>query len=138
MAGYRNAGGFDPLLAGTLAALLTTWVTFAPCFLWIFLGGPYVEALRGNARLSAALTAITAAVVGVILNLAVWFALHTLFGQTRPLWSGGPDWPVLATINWPGAVLAAGAMVAMLRFKVGMLPTLAACALAGLAWSWLV
>ena len=72
-----------PLLAGFLGALLTTWVTFAPCFLWIFLGGPYVEALRGNKAISAALSAITAAVVGVILNLALWFALHVVFGEVR-------------------------------------------------------
>ena len=71
------------LLAGTLGGLLTTWVTFVPCFLWIFLGAPFVEALRGNKALAAALAAITAAVVGVILNLAVWFALHVLFGEVR-------------------------------------------------------
>jgi chromate transporter len=135
LAGYRNAAGIDPLLAGTLAALLTTWIIFAPSFLWIFLGGPYVEALRGRRDLAAALSAITAAVVGVILNLAVWFALHTLFGQLRPLWPGGPEAPVWTSIQWPPAILAAVAMIAMLRFKVGMLPTLAACAAAGLLWT---
>jgi chromate transporter len=77
MAAYRDPGGLHPMLAGTLGGLLTTWVTFTPCFLWIFLGAPFIEALRGNKALSGALTAITAAVVGVILNLAVWFALHT-------------------------------------------------------------
>lgn len=135
IAGYRNAGGLDPLAAGALAALLTTWVTFAPSFLWIFLGGPYIEALRSDARLSAALSAITAAVVGVILNLAVWFALHTLFAELRPLWPGGPDLPVWTTVRWLPTLLAAAAMLAMLRFRAGMLPTLAACAALGLAAS---
>ena len=76
LAAYRNAGGLDPLLAGLLGAVLTTWVTFVPCFLWIFLGAPYVEALRGRRGLAGALSAITASVVGVVLNLALWFALH--------------------------------------------------------------
>src|SRR5690606_15237842 len=79
LAGFRAPGSLPPVLAGGLGALLTLWVTFAPCFLWIFLGAPYVEALRGNRRLSAALSTITAAVVGVIANLAIWFALHVLF-----------------------------------------------------------
>ncbi len=83
MAAFREPGALPPLLAGTLGGLLATWVTFAPCFLWIFLGAPYIEALRGNKALAGALSAITAAVVGVILNLAIWFALHTLFRQTR-------------------------------------------------------
>ena len=73
------------MLAGTLGGLLTTWVTFTPCFLWIFLGAPFIEGLRGNKALSGALSAITAAVVGVILNLAVWFALHTWFREARPV-----------------------------------------------------
>ncbi len=79
MGAYRNPGQLTPMLAGTLGGLLTTWVTFTPCFLWIFLGAPFVEALRGNRALNAALSAVTAAVVGVILNLAVWFALHAWF-----------------------------------------------------------
>ena len=135
LAGYRNAGNLDPLLAGGLAALLTTWVTFAPCFLWIFLGGPYVESLRGHRRLGGALTAITAAVVGVILNLAVWFAMHTFFAEVRTTPGLGPDIPVLATFDWRPLVLTAAAMVAMLRFKVGMAATLIACAGLGLALS---
>ena len=73
------------MLAGTLGGLLATWVTFAPCFLWIFLGAPFVEALRGNKALSGALSAITAAVVGVILNLAIWFAIHTVFREVTPV-----------------------------------------------------
>ncbi len=82
---WRDPGGLNPLLAGTLGGLLTTWVTFTPCFLWIFVGAPFVEALRTNKALSGALGAITAAVVGVILNLAVWFGLQVLFGELRPV-----------------------------------------------------
>lgn len=134
IAAYRHAGGLDPLLAGILGAGLTTWVTFAPSFLWIFLGGPYVEQLRGNRALSGALAAITAAVVGVIANLAVWFALHTLFRQTHAvtLFGIGPDLPVLGSVDPRALWLAAIAILAMLRFKAGMVPTLVGCALAGL------
>ena len=133
LAGFRAPGDLPPLLAGSLGALLTIWVTFAPCFLWIFLGGPYVEALRGNRAISAALGAITAAVVGVIMNLALWFGLHVLFREVRSVNVFGlsPDWPVLASLDWRAALLAAAAMIAMLRFKIGMIPTLAACAAAG-------
>lgn len=133
LAAYRQASGLDPLLAGTLGALATTWVVFAPSFLWIFLGAPYVEALRGHRAASAALAAVTAAVVGVIANLALWFGLHLLFSQTAALWPGGPDVPVLASFDWRPALLAAAAAVAMLRFKLGLIPVLIACALAGLA-----
>ena len=134
MAAFRNPGALPPLLAGTLGGLLTTWVTFAPCFLWIFLGAPYVERLRGNRALAGALSAITAAVVGVILNLAVWFALHTLFTETRTV-SAGPlrfDWPVPASLDPAALALALGALVAVFRFRLGVLPTLAACATAGM------
>lgn len=133
LAAYRAPGALDPLLAGCLGALLTTWVTFAPCFLWIFLGAPYVEALRGNAAISAALSSTTAAVVGVVMNLALWFALHVLFREVRrfELFGVGPDLPVLASIDWRAALLSAVAMVAMLRFRLGMLPTLGASAVAG-------
>jgi chromate transporter len=135
MAAFRNPGSLPPLLAGTLGGLLTTWVTFAPCFLWIFVGAPYVERLRGNRALAGALSAITAAVVGVILNLAVWFALHTLFAEVRPF-AAGPirfDVPVLSSLNPWALLLAAGAIIAVFRFKVGMIPTLAACSAAGIA-----
>lgn len=133
LAAYRASGGFDPLVAGSLGALLTLWATFAPCFFWIFLGAPYVEALRGNKALSAALTAITAAVVGVVMNLALWFALHVVFREVRSVEVFGlsPDLPVLSSLDWRAAALSAAAMIAMLRFKIGMLPTLAAAALAG-------
>ncbi|WP_088347094.1 MULTISPECIES: chromate efflux transporter [Rhodomicrobium] len=135
LAGYRAPWGLDPLLAGCLGALLTVWVTFAPCFLWIFLGAPYVEALRSNKAISAALAAITAAVVGVIMNLTLWFALHVLFREMRGLDLFGItlDLPVFASLDWRTALLAAGAMIAMLRFKTGMLPTLAVCAIVGIA-----
>ena len=135
MAAFRAPGALPPLLAGTLGGLLTTWVTFTPCFLWIFVGAPYVERLRGNAALSGALSAITAAVVGVILNLAVWFALHTVFREVRPV-TAGPlrlDVPVLASVDPFALALALAAIVAVFRFGAGMVPTLAACAAAGMA-----
>ena len=135
LAAYRAPGALPPLLAGTLGGLLTTWVTFAPCFLWIFVGAPYVERLRGNRALAGALSAITAAVVGVILNLAVWFALHTVFAETRPF-AAGPirfDVPVLGSLNPWALALAAAAVLAVFRFKVGMVWTLAGCAAAGVA-----
>ena len=130
---YRDPGGLPPWFAGTLGAALTLWVTFTPCFLWIFLGAPYVERLRHNKALAAALAAITAAVVGVILNLAVWFALHTIFGAVQETRLGGLRlWgPVWHSLDLPALTLAIAAAIVMFRFKVGMLPTLAACALIG-------
>ena len=118
------------MLAGTLGGLLATWVTFTPCFLWIFLCAPYVEALRGNKPLSAALAAITAAVVGVILNLAIWFALHVLFREVVEVEALGMtlDVPVWRTVNIASLVLTIAAVLAVFRFKIGMITTLAACA----------
>jgi chromate transporter len=136
MAGFRHAGPLPPLLAGTLAGLLTTWVTFTPCFLWIFAGAPFVERLRGNRAAAGALSGITAAVVGVILNLAIWFAVHSLFRTVRPL-AAGPlrfDAPDLASLDPAAAFLTAAAVFAVFRFRLGTLPLLAACAAAGLAW----
>ena len=133
MGAYRGVTGLDPLLAGVLGGVLTTWVTFTPCFLWIFLGAPFVEALRGARALNAALAAITAAVVGVILNLALWFGLHVLFGEVRQI-SAGPlslDVPVLASVNWPSVLLTLTAAIAAFRFKVGVIPLLLGCAVAG-------
>jgi chromate transporter len=132
---YRDPGGLSPLWAGVAGAVITTWVTFTPCFLWIFLGAPYIERLRGHKELNAALSTITAAVVGVILNLSIWFALHTLFravtehrwGLLRLLVPDG------STIDVAAAVIAIAAMLAMFRYHVGMLTTLAASAAAGLA-----
>lgn len=134
MGAFRSSGTLDPLVAATIGAVITTWVTFVPCFLWIFLGAPFVERLRENRALSAALGAITAAVVGVILNLAVWFGIHTLFGRVReiPFASGTLDLPVLATVDPAALLLAAGAALVIFRFKAGVIPVLLACAAAGI------
>jgi chromate transporter len=134
MAAFRDPGPLNPMLAGTLGGLLTTWVTFTPCFLWIFLGAPFIEALRGNKALGGALTAITAAVVGVILNLAIWFALHTWFGEAHPVNSFGFsfDAPVLSSLDPWALALSVAAIVAIFRFKAGMIPTLLACSGAGI------
>jgi chromate transporter len=136
MGAYRDPGGLPPMVAGTLGGLLTTWVTFTPCFLWIFLGAPFVERLRANRGLTAALTAITAAVVGVVLNLAIWFALHTLFREVREVTAGRlrVDLPVPGSVDLAACMLAAAALVAMFRFKLGAPVVLAACAAAGMAW----
>jgi chromate transporter len=134
MAAFRDPGGLHPMLAGTLGGLLTTWVTFTPCFLWIFLGAPFIEVLRGNKALSGALTAITAAVVGVILNLAVWFALHTWFHEAHRVRAAGLsfDAPVLSSLDPWALALSAAAMLAIFRFRAGMIPTLLACSAAGI------
>lgn len=135
MGAFREPGSLPPLIAGTLGGLLTTWVTFAPCFLWIFLGAPYMEAVRANRALSGALAAITAAVVGVILNLAVWFALHVLFNEiwSFSLYGAEVEIPRFGSLNVPAAILTGAAMVAMFRFKFGVPKVLAASASAGLA-----
>jgi chromate transporter len=132
MAAYRDPGSLHPMLAGTLGGLLTTWVTFVPCFLWIFVGAPYIEALREKKALNAALTAITAAVVGVVLNLAIWFALHTLFHEVRKVPGLALEVPVPSSIDPWSLALSAAALLAIFRFKTGMIPTLAACAVAGI------
>ena len=135
LAAYRDPGTLPPLLSGILGGTLSTWVTFVPCFLWIFLGAPYIERLRGNPQLNAALTGITAAVVGVILNLSIWFALHVLFRQVGD-WQAGPlrlPAPDLGSLDAAALLLGSGAMLAMLRFHVGLLKVLAVCAAAGLA-----
>ncbi|AYG61671.1 chromate efflux transporter [Rhizobium jaguaris] len=140
MGAYRAPGSLNPLLAGTLGGLLTTWVTFVPCFLWIFLGAPFMEAMRSNKALSAALAAVTAAVVGVILNLAVWFALHVLFRDLHEMRGFGVvvTLPVLSSVNVPSLILTLGAAVAVFRFKVGMLAVLAGCSILGLAYGLLM
>jgi chromate transporter len=136
MGAYRLAEGLDPLTAGILGSIVTTWVTFVPCFLWIFLGAPSIERLRGNRSLSTALAGITAAVVGVVLNLAVWFSLHTLFGQVDEVRRLGVRLlvPVWSTLDPAALVIAAFAFLALFRWKIGMLMTLAASAAAGLVW----
>jgi chromate transporter len=134
MAAFRDPGTLPPMLAGTLGGLLATWVTFIPSFLWIFLGAPFIEALRGNKALNGALSAITAAVVGVILNLAVWFAIHTVFREVDPvhLFPLSFDAPRLSSVDPWALILSVAAIVAIFRFKVGMIPTLIGCCSAGL------
>ncbi len=132
---FREPGTLDPWAAAVIAALLTTWVTFVPCFLFIFVGAPYVERLRGNKSLSAALTGITAAVVGVIANLALYFTTATLFAQSRDL-DTGPlhlQLPVPATLQPVALIIGAVAMVLIFRLRWGVLRTLGVCALLGLA-----
>lgn len=133
---YRDPGILHPMLAATLGAILTTWVTFVPCFLWIFLGAPFIEQLRGNVALTGALSAVTAAVVGVIANLAAWFAIHALFGQIE-VWQGlgmSLDVPVWTSVDPAALVLTMAAVVAVFRFNIGTLWVLGACAVAGIAW----
>ena len=108
-----------PVIAASLGALITTWTTFVPCFLWIFLGAPHIEQMRGNVKLAAALSAVTAAVVGVILNLAVWFAHHVLFPQP-----GRIDWFVL--------IVATVAFAGILRWKWNAVPVVLGAGVAGL------
>lgn len=136
MGAFRQPGTLPPFTAGMLAGLLTTWVTFVPCFLWIFLGAPYIETLRTNRALAGALAAITASVVGVILNLAVWFALHVLFSEVRDLRFGmlHLDVPVLETLNVPSLALTIAAMFAIFRLRIGMIPVLAGSTAAGIAF----
>jgi chromate transporter len=133
---FRNAGALDPYTAGVLGSILVTWVTFVPCFLWIFLGAPYVESLRSNISLSAALSAITAAVVGVVLNLAVWFTLHVVFGTVNQIAWGVIRFQVPAweSIDIASLVLAAGAMIGMLRFHAGMIPVIGVSAALGVVY----
>jgi chromate transporter len=136
LAAFRDPGSLTPMTAGVLGGLMATWATFGPSFFLIFLGAPYIEALRQNKALSAALAAITAAVVGVVLNLAVWFAVHVMFTDVREV-ALGPfkaPWPAWASLDPMTAILSLAALVAMLRFKIGMLTTLAAAALIGVVW----
>src|SRR6201997_4536821 len=133
LAAYRDPGALPPMLAAACGALFASWCTFVPCFLWIGLGAPFIERLRDNKPLSGALAGITAAVVGVILNLAIWFALHTIFRETIHVRDFGLafDMPVLASVNPWAFVLSLAAMVAIFRFKTGTIRTLAACSMAG-------
>jgi chromate transporter len=136
LGGYRFPGALSPLVGGVLGAVITVWVTFVPCFLWIFLGAPYIEALRGHRGARAALSAITAAVVGVILNLSIWFAVHVMFGSVAERHFG----PLRLLVPEPSsfvpaaALLSAGAMAAMFRFHVSMPKTLLGSAVLGAAF----
>jgi chromate transporter len=135
IAAFRHPEGLPPFAAAVLGALLTTWVTFVPCFLWILAGAPYIEKLRNNRLLHAALSAITAAVVGVVLNLSVWFAVHTMFHEVDAVRFGllHLDVPVWSSLDVAALALAVAALVAMLRFQVAMGWTLLASALIGAA-----
>ncbi|HSV02424.1 MAG TPA: chromate efflux transporter [Phenylobacterium sp.] len=136
MGAFRNPGAMSPLLAGVLGGALTSWVTFMPCYIWIFLGAPYVESLRQAKALNAALAAIGAAVVGVILNLAVWFGLHVLFRKMVVIHASGLslELPQLSTLNVASAVLTLAAAIAAFRFQVGVIPLLLGCSAAGVLY----
>jgi chromate transporter len=132
---FHHPGDVDPWVAGVLASLLTTWVTFVPCFLFILLGAPYVERLRGNQALSAALTGITAAVVGVIANLGLYFAVHTFFGRSDAV-TAGPlhlDLPDVTTLRPVAVGIAVVAGVLIFGLKWSVLRVLGVCAALGLA-----
>ncbi|MBI5431458.1 MAG: chromate transporter [Planctomycetes bacterium] len=137
---WNHPGELSPLAAGLCGAALTTWVTFVPCFLWIFLGAPYVEALRGNRALAGALSAITAAVVGVIANLSATFALHVVFGEVGVLRVGpvAIARPVLSSVDALALALSLVCCVAALRFRTGMVTTLLIGAVGGGAVSYLL
>ena len=135
LAGYRFSG--EPkLVFGLLGAAITLWATFAPCFLWIFVGAPYVERLGTNPRLTGALSAVTAAVVGVILNLSLWFALHVFFAKVEPAWLGPLRlWlPDVSTLDLEAVALSCLAALLLLRLKLGIAATLAISASVALAW----
>jgi len=131
---YRDPGGLDPWVAGVLGSLLVVWVTFVPCFVFIFLGAPYVERLRGSESLAAALTGVTAAVVGVIANLALFFAVHTLFTETRTVERGPVELlvPVWSSYVWESFLIAAVAMVLAFKLRWSVLRVLGVCAALGL------
>ena len=137
LAAFRNPGNLDPMIAGTLGATLTTWATFVPCFLWIFLGGPYVESLRGNKSLHTAMSGITAAIVGVVLNLAVWFALNTVFGFLNDFRAFGVHLqiPVWNTLNIPAVFIATFAILAIFRFKLSVIKTIGCSAGLGVLYN---
>lgn len=136
MGAYRNPGTLDPLVAGVIGSVVVTWMTFIPCFLFIFLGAPYIEYLRGRESLTAALSAITAAVVGVILNLAIWFALHVLFEDHVRFEEFGMSVliPVVETLDPAALVIVLGSFILMFVFKQGMIRTLAAAMTVGLVY----
>lgn len=135
LAAFREAAPFSPIAAGILGAALTVWVTFVPSMLWIFAGAPFIEQLRGNKRLAGALAAITAAVVGVILNLSVWFALHVLFGKVTEMHAGPLRWYAFdpAALDKQILVLALTAAILTFRFHRGLIEVIAVMALLGVA-----
>jgi chromate transporter len=125
LGGWNQPGPLSPLLAATIGAFITTWTTFIPCFLWIFLGAPHIEQLRGNVKLTTALSAVTAAVVGVVLNLAVWFGMHVLF-------------PAPKTIDWFAMVVTTVAFIGMTKWKWDIIPVVAGAGLLGLIYKMLL
>lgn len=133
MGAYRNAGTLDPLTAGVLASIIVTWVTFIPSFLYIFVGAPYIEHFRGNKNLSSALSGITSAVVGVVLNLGIWFSLNTLFGRVNELefHIGRIFVPDFTTLHWDSLAITVLAFIVSLGLKWDMLKTIAVCVGAG-------
>lgn len=136
LAGYRDPGSLSALTAATLGAILTTWVTFLPSFLWIFAGAPFIETLRGNRALAGAMSAITAAVVGVILNLAVWFGLHVLFAEIRSV-AFGPlmlDVPVFSSLVAPSLVLTLLSAFVIFRLRWSVIASLCMAAVLGIGW----
>ena len=135
LAGLRAPAPFSPAIAAALAALMTSWVTFAPSFLWIFAGAPYVEQLRANQRLNAALAAITAVVVGVMAYLAVWFAMSLLFGEAGFAHWGVLRWPAirLASLNWLALGLSAVAFALVMRLHLGLVQVVLGMAALGVA-----
>ncbi len=133
LAAYQHPAGLAPALAGTLGAAITLWVTFVPCFLWIFVFAPWVEAVRGNEPLSRALAGVTAAVVGVIAHLSVFFALHVLFRQVGA-WTFGPltlPSPIWSSVDLRAAAVSAVAFVMLFALRQGLGRTLIVCALFG-------
>jgi chromate transporter len=137
LAAHRHGGG-NPWAMGLLGALVTLWATFAPCFLWIFAGAPYIERLNAEPRLKSALAAVTAAVVGVILNLTVWFALHVLFTRVGEEHAGPLRLhvPEFATLSAPAVLLSAVAILLLFVLHRGVLTTLAVCGALALGWHW--
>jgi chromate transporter len=140
MGAFRNAGTLDPILAGVLASVLVTWVTYLPSFLFIFTGAPYIEYLRGNKSLSTALSGITAAVVGVILNLGIWFSLHTLFGKVDEVLAGPLHLPlpVWNTVDWGAVFITVAALFFSFRLKWDMLRTIGVCIVLGLIFKFFI
>jgi chromate transporter len=134
LAAFREAAPFTPLAAGILGATLTTWVTFVPAMLWIFVGAPFIEELRGNRKLAGALAAITAAVVGVILNLSVWFALHVLFGHVTEQHWGMLRWFAFdpRALDTHAAILAVTAAILAFRFHRSLIEVIVVMALLGI------